>query len=215
MPPRENSPFRLLVEGSDDLHSVIHLMARHDFDWDDKTADRPFIANTGGLEGLLEELPIILKGPYERIGVIVDANTDLSGRWAQLRARVESAGLRLAEEPHREGTITPGLRPQSRVGFWLMPDNSSPGTLESFLRKLVPDDDSCWSYAEEAAGEARQRGARCRETDHLKSALHTWLAWQEKPGMPFGTALTARVLGHDSETALRFVAWFHRLFVEP
>ena len=95
-----------------------------------------------------------------------------------------------------------------------MPDNSSPGILEDFLSRLVPREDTIWDHAGEVVAEARRFGARCREVDHLKSSLHTWLAWQEDPGLPFGTALRAQVFRHDSEDALRFVAWFRRLFVE-
>jgi len=51
--------------------------------------------------------------------------------------------------------------------------------------------------------------------DRGKSTLHTWLAWQETPGLPFGTALRAEFFRHDTEDALRFVAWFRRLFVDP
>jgi hypothetical protein len=49
MPPREDSPYRLLVEGSDDQHSVIHLLRRHGFDWDDKTTDRPYLPLQGAV----------------------------------------------------------------------------------------------------------------------------------------------------------------------
>ncbi len=50
------------------------------------------------------------------------------------------------------------------------------------------------------------------EVRHLPSAYLAWHA--ERPGMPFGTALTAEVLGRDSPEAQTFVAWFKRLFGE-
>jgi hypothetical protein len=214
MPPHSNSPYRLLVEGVDDRHSTIHLLHRHGYDWDNETTVRPYIRETGGLQELLKELPVTLKGPYQRVGALLDANTHLSDRWSQLRGYVNQAGLTLPDAPHHNGTIISGLRSGSLVGFWLMPDNSSPGNLEHFLQKLVPEDDQTWSWANDVVHEARQRGARCRPVDHLKSALHTWLAWQEEPGLPFGTALRAQVFRHDTEDALRFVAWFKRLFVD-
>lgn len=96
-----------------------------------------------------------------------------------------------------------------------MPDNSAPGTLEDFLDKLVPAGDPIRTYADEAVTEARQRGARCQERNHIKSALHTWLAWQEEPGLPFGTAMRAEYFEKDSEAAHRFVTWFRRLFTKP
>jgi hypothetical protein len=215
MPPLESSPYRLFVEGPDDLHTVIHVLARNGYDWDDESKVRPHVDSLGGVTKLLESLTVILKSSYERVGVVIDANASLSDRWAQLQARAASAGVELPDSPVPEGTIVPGLRLGSRFGVWLMPDNSSPGSLESFLSRLVPAGDPCWTYADEAAIEARRRGARCPEKDHLKSRLHTWLAWQEESGLPFGTALRARVFQHDSEDALRFVSWFRRLFVDP
>jgi hypothetical protein len=46
-----------------------------------------------------------------------------------------------------------------------------------------------------------------------KARIHTWLSWQENPGLPFGTAITAAYLSHDSPEALKFVAWFKKLFL--
>jgi hypothetical protein len=46
----------------------------------------------------------------------------------------------------------------------------------------------------------------------IKARIHTWLAWQENPGLPFGTAITARYFGADSQEALKFVNWFNLLF---
>lgn len=216
MAPPHNSPYRLIVEGGDDLHTITNLLIRHAYDWDDRSMVRPYVDSKDGIAKLMDSLPVVLKSSYyERIGIVVDANSSLPDRWAQLRALSSRAGLELPTSPHPEGTIVSGLRPGSRLGVWLMPDNTSPGTLESFLSKLVPAGDPCWSYADEAAGEARRRGARCPEKDHLKSQLHTWLAWQEESGLPFGTALRARVFQHDTEDALRFVSWFRRLFIDP
>src|SRR5262249_30574390 len=155
-----------------------------------------------------------LKGSYERVGIILDANSRLADRWAQIRHRANQAAVALPESPSLEGTIVDGRQPGSRVGIWLMPDNSSPGTLENFLSGLVPSGHLVWAYASEATSEARQRGAGCQEKDHLKSPLHTWLGWQEEPGLPFGTALRTGFFEAESETARRFVAWFNRLFVE-
>jgi hypothetical protein len=105
-----------------------------------------------------------------------------------------------------------GRGKQQRVGVWLMPDNREPGILEHFLAKLIPDGDGCWPHAEAATARARELGAPLAAKDAMKGILYTWLAWREEPGLPFGTALTARVLRHDSAEALAFVAWFNKLF---
>jgi hypothetical protein len=212
VPPLPESPYRLLVEGPDDLHSVIHLMARQGFNWDDKSATRPYVSSEGGVEKLLRSVSVAIKGTYERIGIILDANSSLTDRWAQICHRANQSGVVLPESPQPDGTIVDGRQAGSRIGIWIMPDNASPGTLETFLSALVPTEHAVWIHADEATRDARRRGARCSEKDHAKSVLHTWLAWQEEPGLPFGTALKAGLFEIDTESARRFAAWFHRLF---
>jgi hypothetical protein len=95
-----------------------------------------------------------------------------------------------------------------------MPDNREPGILEDFLAKLVPEGDTCWLHAQQSTTRARELGAPLAGKDLSKGTIHAWLSWQEQPGLPFGQALTRRVLRHDSPDALDFVAWFRRLFVE-
>jgi hypothetical protein len=212
--PSEESPYRLLVEGPNDLYSVIHLMERHGFNWDDETSIRPLIRSEGGVEKLLAATSVILKGAYIRLGIILDANSDPANRWVQVRDRARRSDLDLPDSPDPEGTIIQGHQPGSRIGFWLMPDNRSPGSLEHFLGSLVPSGHPVWDYADEATSEARNRGASCQRKDHAKSVLHTWLAWQDEPGLPVGIALKAGFFETDNENALRFVSWFNRLFVD-
>ncbi len=215
-PPPKNSPYRLIVEGPDDQHAVTHLMKRHGFDWDDAARTRPFIESAGGIDELLEPLKRSTDAKsYARLGLVLDADLKVTDQWARVRGCFSSLGILLPDAPAAEGTVVdvqqPGLK-LSRVGFWLMPDNQQPGILEDFLGRLVPVDDPCWAYADEVTSQSRARGGRLAQKDHAKGRIHTWLAWQKEPGMPFGTALTAKLLGHDSPEALRFVEWFRRLF---
>jgi len=199
-----------LVEGLDDKHSVIHLLRRHGFDWDDQHTIRPFVDATDGIDALLEAIPVAAKGSYERLGVVVDADDSFVDRSVAVRDRLMAAGLQSPVAPHPAGTIIEGIRPRAYVGVWLMPDNSTEGRLENFLERLIPPSDVCWPLAREVTRAAKERG--CPVRDNLKSSLHTWLAWQETPGLPFGTALLAKLFQHDSPEALAFVDWFRRLF---
>jgi len=131
---------------------------------------------------------------------------DIQTRWSQIRGRLASAGISLPEKPKHDGTIVDGARPGVRFGVWVMPDNSLGGMLEDFLGHLVPEGDPCWAYADAAVVEARRLGASHVAARHSKARIHTWLAWQEQPGLPFGTALFAHVLKHDSPIALAFGA---------
>lgn len=104
----------------------------------------------------------------------------------------------------------PSLR--VRVGVWLMPDNRSVGALEQFLETLVATDDKLLPLAVESTATAKMRGADFPDSARSKAVLHAWLAWQTRPGVPYGTAIAARFFMDDSNTALAFVGWFKRLF---
>ena len=101
---------------------------------------------------------------------------------------------------------------RARVGVWLMPDNEQDGALEHFLETLVAESDPLIEHARSATTQARELGARFGGNAHRKAVLHAWLAWQENPGLPYGSAIRARCFRHDSPVAGRFVAWFRRVF---
>jgi hypothetical protein len=195
---------------------VISLVSRHGVDWGTPQPGLPFVEEATGIDKLLHLLPIAIQ-TKERLGIVVDMDDPGDkNRWAQVRDRLRGRGVAAPDVPSPDGTVVEGiLGPASRVGVWIMPDNRSPGVLEHFLSTLIPPGDPCASYAEEATTHARVLGAPLAEKDHRKGVLHTWLAWQADPGVPFGVALTKRYLRDDSEEALRFVAWFKRVFLEP
>jgi hypothetical protein len=45
-----------------------------------------------------------------------------------------------------------------------------------------------------------------------KAVIHTWLAWQDVPGKPLGTAITARYLDAGVSEVNDFIAWLRQLF---
>jgi len=95
-----------------------------------------------------------------------------------------------------------------------MPDNCRAGTLEDFLIDLVPKGDALWPYAREVTNEAHSRDGRFPDSAFNKAYLHSWLAWQENPGRPFGLGLKARYFRSDSQSACAFASWFRRLFFD-
>ena len=70
-------------------------------------------------------------------------------------------------------------------------------------------------YAKESTIHAKVLGARFSDNDADKAVLHTWLAWQEEPGLPYGTAMRARFFRGDSPAAQAFVTWFRKVFNIP
>jgi hypothetical protein len=171
---RENAPARLLVEGRDDKHSVIHLMMRHNMDWD-SVVEAPYVSDCEGVEPLLELVPISAKS-YPRLGVIIDANNEMQARWNSVKNRLDSVGVILPTSPDPNGTIVNGFYQDWRVGVWLMPDNDSHGKLEHFLKKLVPSTDQTWGYTQEVIEHAKEIGAKFPDKKSLKARIHTWLS---------------------------------------
>ncbi len=210
-PPRENSPFRLMVEGEEDKHAILHLVMRHGVDWEKDLKKLPYVFAAGSDEEILMGIQSAAK-TYVRLGVVIDADESAADRFKQIGGRLKAAGIAVPDSPESVGVVVPGLRPDSRLGFWVMPDNQSTGSIEHFVTRLVPRGDGCIAHAEQATAEAKKLGAPFKNP--AKANIHTWLAWRDPPGLSFGRALTAKELMHDSPDALRFVDWFKRLFLQ-
>jgi hypothetical protein len=94
-----------------------------------------------------------------------------------------------------------------------MPDNQHDGKLEHFLRTLIDENDPLIGHAQASSVAARDvHGAVFPEADLIKAVIHAWLAWQEEPGKPYGTAIRSRYFRHDSAAAQLFVWWFCELY---
>lgn len=136
----------LLVEGEDDKHVVRHLC--------DKLApDLSFCCSvTDGKDALLAAIPVVLKQNWRRaVGVLMDANDDIDGRWQAIGDQLRDTAITLVPQPQPGGVVLPGdpnihLRPS--FGVWLMPDNAQAGELEDFVIQLLPRDDPVWPLAQ-------------------------------------------------------------------
>lgn len=213
----------LLVEGSEDSNIVYHLLAHYKLPIAER--GRPFPGRISidagrGVDYLLESLPIRLKAmrteqPTARLGIVLDADSDLQSRWAALQRRLIPFGYSgMAQAPVNEGTIveTPGL---PIVGIWLMPNNQTSGEIEDFIQLLVPANDSLLPLAEQTVQALPPHERRFPVHDERKAIVHTWLAWQAEPGRPMGQAITKRYLDPTAPSAAQFVAWVRRVFAVP
>jgi hypothetical protein len=126
----------LLVEGTDDEHVLKHLCGQRGVGRLDE------IKPQGSVEPLLENFPVRLKeSEIEVLGVVLDADTDVAGRWDALKHRLKQAGYGgVPDHPDASGTILvpPANTLLPRFGVWIMPDNQSKGVLEDFLSFVVP-----------------------------------------------------------------------------
>lgn len=211
--PRQRQVNQLLVEGKNDQH-VIWALCQYYQVPESFSVEVPNGNQNEGLEALLRSIPVRLKiSGLRSLGIVVDADENLVGRWNAVCHRLREVGYQnLPAEPDVNGFITtPSDAP--RVGVWLMPNNQLPGMLETFVAHLIPDGDLLAPQAEAILKEIERNGLhRYRLIYHPKAFIHTWLAWQENPGMPMGQAITAQVLHPNKASAIRFIDWLNRLF---
>ena len=212
----------LRVEGGDDSHAIRHLLIRNGIDYDHQPWPSwfPSIEEVkGGKTGVLDNAERLVRAASSgRIGFVLDADDSVRDTWAAMRSRLLQVGLDPPSVVPTQGLVGESVEFRARVGVWLMPDNQQEGeqgegTLERFLETLVHVADPLLPHAREATGRAKtEHGARYPDRDVKKAVLHARLAWQEEPGLPYGTAIRARYFRHDSPTAGRFVDWFRRVF---
>ena len=147
------------------------------------------------------------------VGVVIDADTSLSGRWQSIRDRISNIGYQdIPDQPAADGTILdpPAESVLPRLGIWIMPNNLTNGILENFLQFLVPQPNELFEHVKNIVAKIPER--RFKVLDEPKAIIHTWLAWQEEPGKPYGTAITAKFLEPNVAEADVLVAWLRRLF---
>lgn len=210
----------LLVEGPDDAHTLYHLLNRH---LGRSQVDKKInIESREGFETLRKSLRDDLQVPVlERLGIVVDADSDLDARWQSLRDRLtELGGQNVPDTPEPDGTIVEVKQSYRtiQVGVWLMPNNQLPGMLEDFLQFLLPTDDALWERAKTAVDEIPDDDLPFDLTGkdkvpwQKKAQLHTWLAWQKEPGRPLGQAITKSFLNPKAPLAHKLVDWVCKLF---
>ena len=147
----------------------------------------------------------------EALGVVVDADGDAAARWNQLRTWCSSEFEELPDRIPEEGLVVRSAGP--RFGVWIMPDNQFSGALEDLLVRLIPDDSrELYDLAKRCAGESRRQGARFKHVHERKAELHTWLAWQNPPGLRLHEAVRGPVLDPTRPDSRPFVHWFRGLF---
>lgn len=210
------NPKKLLVEGEEDKRVIPYLMEANGIAWGERRSEWVVeIKGCNGFESMVQEgvIEIELKeSGLKVLGIIADANENAKQRWSSLRNRCLGSFPELPDDVPAEGLIQEnesGLK----LGIWLMPDNRSHGMMETFLTYLVPDDSNpVLKYAESARDEAQVLGAPWKDVHADKAKIHTWLAWQEKPGRPLHNAVMEGLLDPCSPHAGAFVKWFRSLF---
>jgi hypothetical protein len=205
---RDRPESLLLVEGKDDVHVFNSLLEHH------KVPEQFHIKEKEGIDRLLGDFELEIDVGERRLGIVVDADTDLEVRWKRIKDILRNAGYStMPINPGSQGTI---LEEEGRpvIGIWLMPNNKIPGMLEDFVSFLRPPDDVLWPIVEDAIQRVRaiDEELRFRNVYESKARIHTWLAWQREPGKPMGQAISARYLDADAPYAQELISWLRKLF---
>jgi hypothetical protein len=208
-------PRILLVEGKDEVRTLPELLECAGIAWGSREDPTIWIEDYGGIEDLLAPGAIeaqLLGTGRKAVGILADADGAADERWAQVRARlsVKLSGLPDALDSSGFVHVEKGF---PRVGVWLMPNNTGPGMLETMLlgaRKKAPVELSL--HARESLLKACSIGAQLKEPHYDKGELHTWLAWQDPPGMQIHVAVKAGLLESLSPAVTSFVTWIRKLY---
>ncbi len=201
------------VEGEDDLHTLMQLLRKHEIELGAPEWQVEFQVDGNDMKVLSSMETAIRAATNRSIGFVIDANSDISNRWGEIRRHLDAVKVPdLPKMISKDAFIGKSEVSGAKVGVWLMPDNEHDGNLENFLRSLVADKDQLIGHAEQSTDEALKLGATFRESDKVRAVVRTWLAWQDEPGHPYGRAIQRKYFTHKSEVADRFVAWFRQLF---
>jgi len=206
MPLKGKSTKQLLVEGKDDQHVVWALCEKFQIE---EVFD---VIDCEGIHNLLNQLPVRIKqSGIQAIGIVIDADADISTRWRTLSSLLSSLGYTVPIVIPDEGLIV--SYNEIILGVWIMPNNSLNGMIENFMQFLVPDDDQLLDIANNSLNQIEGDGLNKYNIIHKSKALiHTWLAWQEDPGTPMGLSITKRYLTTDAEICNIFMEWIKAVF---
>jgi len=210
---------RLLVEGKDDLHVIVNLAVARGLPpilgyRNERRFKKEFAVIADGRDNLLNmKIPEILKeNELKNFGIVIDANDDAQAKWDAVKTNLQQFGYSdLPIARPTDGVIEQAGKP--KVGVWIMPDNENNGYLEHFLANIIQENDALFPIARESVQNLFNQGLnRFPEVRRQKSEIHTWLAWQETPGMPTGLSVSANYFDVNAPLANAFITWLQKVF---
>ena len=213
--PQYSSIRQLLVEGKNDQHVVWALCEQHGIE---ETFEVIVPSESGstadGIDALLVGIPGRLKQPdFEVLGIVVDADENIQGRWESVMNRLDESGYQNLPDIPASGGFISSPSDMPKVGVWLMPNNRLTGILEDFVAYLIPNDDQLKPITQKYVESVEEKGLNNYPAQQSSKAfIHSWLACQETPGMPMGQAITAHALNYNADLANNFVDWLNQLF---
>jgi hypothetical protein len=195
----------LLLEGSDDCNII------DKFCKDNAITVNFGFCHCGGGDCVLSKLDGLLRMSEvpEVIGIVLDADNNIDGRYQKIKDKIENF-YKLPQSMPKGGLVhTEKKRP--KLGIWIMPNNQDNGALEEFYLKLAPDIDT--NFISDIIKQAGSKDLTSFKAQHKnKAIMHTYFAWQDKPGMPLHTAIDKIALNINEDIAKTFKDWLIKLF---
>ena len=205
----DTGPKIVLTEGKTDCHVIIAICRAYNV-----PESFGFYA-CGSDDLVLKRLPALLAGSekMQTIGVVLDAdNPNLGAKWDSIKNRLVKEGYSVPERPNPDGTFF-DADDKPKIGVWFMPDNKIDGMLEDFCYQLA--EEAAIDFAKSCVKTAKEKSFTSFLDNHeAKSIIHTYLAWQNEPGMPLGKAITAKALDAGKPLAKKFAQFLNILFSE-
>ncbi len=205
----------LLVEGKQDVRVIPELIEANGVNWGTRKSPVVYIRDYDGYQNLVD--PDVISTELQAsglsvLGIMIDADDNPLGRWQSIRSACLKSIPDIPEALPEEGLIH--IAPNGiKFGIWIMPDNKMRGMLETFLTYMIPiESQALWSFAQEVAQEAKNKGAVFTDLHLDKANIYTWLAWQNPPGRQLHQAIMERILNPNHPNAQRFVTWFRTLY---
>jgi hypothetical protein len=206
----------LLVEGKD--YFAIGELCKAHFPLPkgfNQRNQREFLKGGKGFEETLIDFVNVFDTPnLKNIGIVLDA--DFKGVEKRFRYILSALSDKLKHDFDTIKLSNEGVSfsyKDIKIGIWIMPNNQNDGYLEHFIETMIDEKDDILIEVKEKINELMTKNY-CRFTKFKtqKAIVYNWLAWQETPGLPFGTAMTAGLLNTKSESVKPFLNWIKNTF---
>lgn len=224
---KNSHEYLLLVEGATEKRAIPELVEANGIPWEikqEETNKKKFVVYIDDFSGVDRKQKVqsaeisneLNVASRQTVGLIVDADESCVNRWQSVRNAclnfIPDLPVDILPEGLVHNTVKKNGKPV-KFGVWIMPDNTTSGMLETFLAYLVKDEsEALWQYSQTVVSEAKNKGAKYKETHVDKANIHTWLAWQDEPGSQLHMAVKKKILNPQHPKAQTFINWFKSLY---
>ena len=162
---------------------------------------------------LKQQLALVEKTGCDRIVIVLDADRAPDGgparRWKEVLDALRAVKIDIPGDVSTEDGLIHDLDDGRRIAVWLFPDCRSEGAMEDFvLQRLVSEGDALLGHAATVVDALPDKRFPPKFTQ--KARMRSWLAWQVRPGLPPGRAVSEKVLTVNEARLGTFAQWLRR-----